>query len=246
MADRRRRARRRRARVDRSRRRPTGWSPAASRGSSDEVDAAVAEARVGYARLARAARRASARVRWSPPPRGCASGGSSCRARGARVRQAVARGGRRRVRGDRLPRVLRARRGSSSRPGRQLLQVPGERNELRYVPRGVVAVISPWNFPLAIPCGMTAAALADRQRGRAQAGRAVARLRARGWSRRCGPAACPPPRSRWSPARAMSARRWCATPTCTTIAFTGSLPVGLEIVRAAAETVAGSAPLQAA
>jgi succinate-semialdehyde dehydrogenase/glutarate-semialdehyde dehydrogenase len=28
------------------------------------------------------------------------------------------------------------------------------------VPRGVVAVISPWNFPLAIPCGMTAGALA--------------------------------------------------------------------------------------
>lgn len=28
-----------------------------------------------------------------------------------------------------------------------------------YQPRGVVAVIPPWNFPLAIPCGMTAAAL---------------------------------------------------------------------------------------
>ena len=41
-----------------------------------------------------------------------------------------------------------------------LLQVPGERNELRYAPRGVVAVISPWNFPLAIPLGMSAAGLA--------------------------------------------------------------------------------------
>ena len=30
---------------------------------------------------------------------------------------------------------------------------------LRYRPRGVVAVIPPWNFPIAIPCGMTAAAL---------------------------------------------------------------------------------------
>ncbi len=30
----------------------------------------------------------------------------------------------------------------------------------RIAPRGVVAVIPPWNFPLAIPCGMTAAALA--------------------------------------------------------------------------------------
>ena len=44
--------------------------------------------------------------------------------------------------------------------GPPLLQVPGEHNELRYVPRGVTAVISPWNFPIAIPCGMTSAALA--------------------------------------------------------------------------------------
>ena len=44
--------------------------------------------------------------------------------------------------------------------GKPLFQVPGERNELRYVPRGVVAVIAPWNFPLAIPTGMAAAALA--------------------------------------------------------------------------------------
>ena len=36
---------------------------------------------------------------------------------------------------------------------RPLVQVPGEHNELRYVPRGVTAVISPWNFPLAICCG---------------------------------------------------------------------------------------------
>lgn len=38
---------------------------------------------------------------------------------------------------------------------------PGEENELRYVPLGVGAVIAPWNFPLAILCGMaTAAAVA--------------------------------------------------------------------------------------
>lgn len=36
---------------------------------------------------------------------------------------------------------------------------PGEANSLRYAPRGVGAVISPWNFPLAIPMGMVAAAL---------------------------------------------------------------------------------------
>ncbi len=43
--------------------------------------------------------------------------------------------------------------------GKVLLQLPGERNTYRYTPRGVAAVISPWNFPLAIPTGMTSAAL---------------------------------------------------------------------------------------
>ncbi|MFQ5809819.1 MAG: proline dehydrogenase family protein, partial [Armatimonadota bacterium] len=37
--------------------------------------------------------------------------------------------------------------------------VPGEENEYFYEPRGVAAVIAPWNFPLAIVTGMTTAAL---------------------------------------------------------------------------------------
>jgi 1-pyrroline-5-carboxylate dehydrogenase len=37
---------------------------------------------------------------------------------------------------------------------------PGEENEVLYVPLGVGAVIAPWNFPLAILCGMTSAAIA--------------------------------------------------------------------------------------
>ncbi|MBV9656643.1 MAG: proline dehydrogenase family protein [Verrucomicrobia bacterium] len=37
--------------------------------------------------------------------------------------------------------------------------VPGETSDLEYVPRGVGLVIAPWNFPLAILCGMTVAAL---------------------------------------------------------------------------------------
>ena len=40
------------------------------------------------------------------------------------------------------------------------LDAPGENNRLTYLPRGVAAVIAPWNFPLAILTGMTAAALA--------------------------------------------------------------------------------------
>ncbi len=45
-------------------------------------------------------------------------------------------------------------------PPRRLGTLPGELNYSSYIPRGVVAVIAPWNFPLAISCGMTAAALA--------------------------------------------------------------------------------------
>lgn len=36
---------------------------------------------------------------------------------------------------------------------------PGETNDYHYQPRGVALIISPWNFPLAIPMGMTVAAL---------------------------------------------------------------------------------------
>ncbi len=39
------------------------------------------------------------------------------------------------------------------------IQLPGEKNELVYIPLGVGAVIPPWNFPFAIMAGMTAAAI---------------------------------------------------------------------------------------
>ena len=37
--------------------------------------------------------------------------------------------------------------------------VMGEENHIHHVPRGMAAIIAPWNFPLAIACGMTVAAL---------------------------------------------------------------------------------------
>lgn len=40
-----------------------------------------------------------------------------------------------------------------------LPQLPGENDQLRYIPLGVGLIIPPWNFPLAILCGMTTAAL---------------------------------------------------------------------------------------
>jgi RHH-type transcriptional regulator, proline utilization regulon repressor / proline dehydrogenase / delta 1-pyrroline-5-carboxylate dehydrogenase len=39
------------------------------------------------------------------------------------------------------------------------VHLPGEENDNIYEPRGVAVVIAPWNFPLAILCGMTTAAL---------------------------------------------------------------------------------------
>ena len=40
-----------------------------------------------------------------------------------------------------------------------IYDVAGEANRYIYQPRGIAVVISPWNFPLAIACGMTVAAL---------------------------------------------------------------------------------------
>ncbi len=42
---------------------------------------------------------------------------------------------------------------------RRMGRAPGEINHLLYQGKGIAAVIAPWNFPLAISCGMTSAAL---------------------------------------------------------------------------------------
>jgi RHH-type proline utilization regulon transcriptional repressor/proline dehydrogenase/delta 1-pyrroline-5-carboxylate dehydrogenase len=122
--------------------------------------------------------------------------------------------------------------------GRELLQVPGERNDLRYSPRGIVAVISPWNFPLAIPCGMTSAALAvgnavvlkPAEQSPVMAQRLVQALRAGG---------VPPAALSLLPGEGDVGAALVRHPDVAAIAFTGSLPVGREIVRAAAETGEG-------
>src|SRR5579884_3184927 len=122
--------------------------------------------------------------------------------------------------------------------GPPLLQVPGERNEMRYKARGVAAVISPWNFPLAIPCGMTAGALAT--------GNAVV-LKPAEQSPGCALMLVQALRAGGVPASAISllpgegdiGAALVAHPRVQTIAFTGSLPVGLEITRAAGTVAPG-------
>ena len=55
--------------------------------------------------------------------------------------------------------VFYAREGARLFEAERLGRFVGELDEQWYQPRGVAAVIAPWNFPLAICCGMTVAAL---------------------------------------------------------------------------------------
>jgi RHH-type proline utilization regulon transcriptional repressor/proline dehydrogenase/delta 1-pyrroline-5-carboxylate dehydrogenase len=127
--------------------------------------------------------------------------------------------------------------------GIDLVHVPGERNRMRYAPRGVVAVIAPWNFPLAIPVGMVAAALAT--------GNTVV-LKPAEQSPACGLAVALALREAGVPDEALSflpgaddpGRALVRHPRVQTIAFTGSGRVGLEIVRAAGEVAAGQQHLK--
>ena len=122
--------------------------------------------------------------------------------------------------------------------GRELLQVPGERNTMHYEPRGVVAVISPWNFPLAIPMGMVSAALATgnavvlkpAEQAPGSALRLVEALRGAG---------LPPDALGLVPGFGEAGEALVRHPGVHVIAFTGSGEVGLSIVRAAADTPEG-------
>jgi RHH-type proline utilization regulon transcriptional repressor/proline dehydrogenase/delta 1-pyrroline-5-carboxylate dehydrogenase len=122
--------------------------------------------------------------------------------------------------------------------GGTLVQSPGERNVMRYVPRGVCAVIAPWNFPLAIPTGMVAGALA--------AGNAVI-LKPAEQSPASGLACVTALREAGVPAGAVHllpgegdvGAALVEDPAVATIAFTGSRAVGLQIVETAGSTPPG-------
>jgi RHH-type proline utilization regulon transcriptional repressor/proline dehydrogenase/delta 1-pyrroline-5-carboxylate dehydrogenase len=127
--------------------------------------------------------------------------------------------------------------------GAELLQVPGERNTLRYRPRGVVAVIAPWNFPVAIPCGMVAAGLAT--------GNAVV-LKPAEQAPGCAYVLVRALREAGVPAGALGllpgegevGAALVRDPRVHAIAFTGSSAVGQEIVRSAADTAPGQKHLK--
>ena len=151
----------------------------AASASADEAAEAVAAA--PRAASPAGARRppSSAPRSWSARPRGCASAAaSSPRWRSA---SAPSRGAR--------PTPTSARRSTSSSTTRAAPSPWAAASRSSRCPASATSCatrraasspsIAPWNFPIAIPCGMIAAGARHRQHRRAQAGRAVARLRPR-------------------------------------------------------------------
>lgn len=116
---------------------------------------------------------------------------------------------------------------------------PGEQNEYLYEPKGVGVVISPWNFPLAIPTGMVSASVVT--------GNCVI-FKPSGLSPICGwmlvevfrAAGLPPGVLQFVPGPGDEVGEYLVShPGIDFIAFTGSKDVGLGIVKHAGETAPG-------
>jgi RHH-type proline utilization regulon transcriptional repressor/proline dehydrogenase/delta 1-pyrroline-5-carboxylate dehydrogenase len=117
--------------------------------------------------------------------------------------------------------------------------VMGEENYYLYQPRGVIVVISPWNFPLAIACGMAVAALVT--------GNTVilkpaeqSSIIAHALYQIMLESGVPKDAIAFLPGRGEEVGRYLVQhPLVAMIAFTGSRAVGLEIVKTAASSAPG-------
>jgi RHH-type proline utilization regulon transcriptional repressor/proline dehydrogenase/delta 1-pyrroline-5-carboxylate dehydrogenase len=125
--------------------------------------------------------------------------------------------------------------------GRQMLRwsrpqptqvLPGEGNVVLYEPRGLAAIIAPWNFPLAILTGMTAAALVSGNCALikpAEQAPVMGALMMEIWRE----AGLPPAAGQLLQGGGELGAFLVRDPSIHIIAFTGSREVGLEILRAA-------------
>ena len=132
-----------------------------------------------------------------------------------------------------------ARQALSELAPRRLGDVPGEVNTLSYEGRGPAVIIAPWNFPLAILTGMTAAALVagntvvmkPAEQSSAIAHALFGHMLAAGF---------PPEVVQFVPGRGEEVGAALVVhPLTAQIAFTGSKKVGLSIIELAARTAAG-------
>jgi len=119
---------------------------------------------------------------------------------------------------------------------RYMGDAPGEVNEYFYEPKGVAAVIAPWNFPLAISCGMCSAAIV--------AGNCVlykpsslSSVTGHTLSELFREAGLPPGVFNFTPGRsAVMGDFLVEHPAISLIAFTGSMEVGLRLIEKAGRT----------
>ncbi|MBE2214691.1 MAG: L-glutamate gamma-semialdehyde dehydrogenase [Opitutaceae bacterium] len=122
--------------------------------------------------------------------------------------------------------------------------VPGESSVTRYRARGVAVVIAPWNFPLAILCGMTVAALVTGNTVVMKPAEQSPVIAARFFEVLLE-AGVPAGAIHFLPGPGEEVgARLVAHPQVTLIAFTGSREVGLKIWETAARTAAGQPELK--
>ncbi|MBM4105134.1 MAG: aldehyde dehydrogenase family protein [Phycisphaerae bacterium] len=132
-----------------------------------------------------------------------------------------------------------ARCGASLFARERIGRFAGELDEQWHQPRGIAAVISPWNFPLAICCGMTVAALVTGNvvaLKPAEQTPAIAKILCEIlWD-----SGCPRDALAFLPGRGETVgARLVRDPRVALVAFTGSKGVGLDILEAAGRTPAG-------
>ncbi len=124
---------------------------------------------------------------------------------------------------------------------RQLGHAPGELNHYFYEPKGVAAVIAPWNFPLAISTGMAAAALVT---GNCVVYKpsGLTPLMGRCLTELFREAGLPPGVFNYTPGPSAAMGDYLVDhPDVSLIAFTGSLETGLRIIERAARVQPGQA-----
>jgi len=127
-----------------------------------------------------------------------------------------------------------------ARPQR-LGHVPGEINLYFYEPKGVAAVIGPWNFPLAISCGMCAAAIVTGNTVVYKPS-SVSAVVGHHLVEAFNEAGLPPGVFNYVPGRGSVMGDYLVEhPDISAIAFTGSMETGLRIIEKAAKVGPGQA-----
>lgn len=126
-----------------------------------------------------------------------------------------------------------------SEPRKMQGYIPGEDNVFFYEPRGVAIVIAPWNFPMAILCGMTSAALGS---GNCVLMKPARQTSAIGYElfdilREAG---TPPGALHYIPGPGSQVGQFLVDhPETDLVAFTGSMEVGLRLIQSTAVVYPG-------